>query len=197
MNHVDTHNEKILLQRVAEGDQESYRLLYKKYWDQMFANALHFTKSPELAKDLTQEIFLKIWMLRARLKEVENFESFLYRTAKNMIVDELRRLLRIKSHQEFLYAYFQENSQTSLNNTELKELAEKVEQAISQLPGQMQKAFRLSRFEGLTHEQIASQMGISKVTSQNYIARSLIVIRKFLSANQIETLPILLAALIF
>lgn len=163
----------------------------------MFANALHFTKSPELAKDLTQEIFLKIWILRGRLKEVENFEAFLYRTAKNMIVDELRRLLRLKSHQEFLYAYFQENSQTSLNNTEIKELAEKVEQAISQLPGQMQKAFRLSRFEGLTHEQIARRMGISKVTSQNYIARSLIVIRKFLSANQIETLPILLAALIF
>lgn len=177
-------NEKTILLRVANGDQSAFRLLFDKYWDGMYANALHFTKSPELAQDLAQEIFTKIWVLRDKLPEVDRFDAWLYRVAKNMILDELRRLQQNPDYGEFIDAYFLAGDHDALAHTTTKDLEKQLHTAISQLPGQMQTAFRLSRFEGLTHEQIAGRMNISKVTSQNYIARAIIAIKKYMAGRQ-------------
>jgi RNA polymerase sigma-70 factor (family 1) len=175
------HNERDLLLRVADGDQRAYRTLFDQYWELMYANALHFTKSPEWAKDLAQDIFLKIWMMRDKLPAVERFEGFLFTVAKNMILDELRKLQHSPEHDEFYTTYF---ADTAHDAVELKELEQHVHKAIDQLPLQMQTAFKLSRFEGMTHEQIARQMNISRVTSQNYIARAILNIRKYLKNRQ-------------
>lgn len=177
-------NEKSILLRVANGDQRAFRQLFDQYWDGMYANALHFTKSPELAQDLAQEIFTKIWVMRDKLPEVARFDAWLYRVAKNMILDELRRLQQNPDYGEFMDAYFMAADHDALEQTSTKDLEQQLHNAISQLPDQMQTAFRLSRFEGLTHEQIAGRMNISKVTSQNYIARAIIALKKYMAGRQ-------------
>jgi RNA polymerase sigma-70 factor (ECF subfamily) len=177
-------NEKELLLRVADGDQRAYRILFDRYWDLMYANALHFTKSPEWAKDLAQEIFMKIWIMRDKLPAVQRFEAFLFTVSKNMILDELRKLQLSNKHTEFFETYFTEAESDTAQKTELKDLEKELNKAIEQLPLQMQTAFKLSRFEGLTHEQIARQMNITRVTSQNYIARAILNIRKYLARRQ-------------
>ncbi len=185
MPPITNHNEKELLQKIAEGDQSSYKILFDNYWDRMYTNALHFTKSPETAQDLAQEIFIKIWLMRSRLKEVERFDAFLFTVAKNMIVDELRRLHASPKNDDFFNAYFQPAEDNIIKKAELKDLEKVLNEAIDQLPAQMQMAFKLSRFEGLTHEQIAQRMNISRVTSQNYIARAIVAIKKYLAGRDI------------
>lgn len=172
--------EKSILLRVANGDQQAFRQLFDQYWDGMYANALHFTKSPELAQDLTQEIFTKVWILRGKLPEIDRFDAWLYRVAKNMILDEMRRLQQNPDYAEFIDAYFLAGDQDAHQPATTKDIEKQLHAAIDQLPAQMQTAFKLSRFEGLTHEQIARKMNISKVTSQNYIARSLVAIKKYM-----------------
>lgn len=192
---IDIYNELELLQRTAAGDQSAYKILYDRYWDQIFANALHFTKQPELAKDLTQEIFLKLWLMRDKLAQVHRFDSFLFTVAKNLIVDELRRLHTSSQYDEFFDAYFEQGDNPASVTAELKELESTLLKAIDQLPRQMQTAFKLSRFEGLSHEQVARRMNISRITSQNYIARAIVSIKKHLHSQQIE-LGILLCMLL-
>lgn len=182
--HDNLHNEKELLLRVADGDQRAYRILFDRYWDLMYANALHFTKSPEWAKDLAQEIFMKIWMMRDKLPAVQRFEAFLFTVSKNMILDELRKLQQSPKHAAFFETYFTETEHDTAQKTELKDLEKDLYKAIELLPQQMQTAFKLSRFEGLTHEQIAQQMNITRITSQNYIARAILNIRKYLASRQ-------------
>jgi RNA polymerase sigma-70 factor (ECF subfamily) len=182
--HDKLLNERELLLRVADGDQRAYRILFDRYWDLMYANALHFTKSPEWAKDLAQEIFMKIWMMRDKLPAVERFEAYLFTVSKNMILDELRKLQHSPKHADFFETYFTATENEPAQLTELKDLEKDLHKAIDQLPLQMQTAFKLSRFEGLTHEQIARQMSISRVTSQNYIARAILNIRKYLASRQ-------------
>jgi RNA polymerase sigma-70 factor (ECF subfamily) len=188
-------NERSLLLRVANGDQKAFRVLFDQYWDGMYANALHFTKSPELAQDLSQEIFTRVWVVREKLREVQQFDAWLYRLAKNMILDEMRRLQQDPDYAEFMDAYFLAGDQDAHQPATTKDLEKQLYDAINQLPEQMQMAFKLSRFEGLTHEQIAKRMKISKVTSQNYIARSLVAIRKYLAGKQIELSLLLLLIL--
>jgi RNA polymerase sigma-70 factor (family 1) len=182
------NNEPTLLLSVASGDQQAFRVLFDRYWDRVYANALQFTKSPETARDLAQEIFLKIWLQREKLTEVKHFAAYLFTLSRNMILDELRRLHNTPATADFLDAFFAaaDPAPDGLEKTALKDLEQQLNAAIDQLPAQMQTAFRLSRFEGLTHEQIARQMQIGKVTSQNYIARALLSIRKYLANQQIE-----------
>lgn len=191
----ELYNESELLHRIANGDEQAYKVLFNKYWQQMYANALRFTKQPDLAQDLTQEIFLKIWLIRHKLRSVQRFDSFLYAVAKNMILDELRRLHTIPEYVEFFDAYFQVTDENAIRKTETKDLEQCLLQAIDHLPVQMQTAFKLSRFEGLSHEQVAERMNISRVTSQNYIARAIVAIRKYLAGQQID-LTILLFLLL-
>lgn len=191
----ELYTEQELLQRVANGDEQAYKVLFNKYWQQMYGNALRFTKQPDLAQDLTQEIFLKIWLIRHKLKNVQRFDSFLFAVAKNMILDELRRLHNKPEYVEFFDAYFQITDEHAASNTELKDLEKRLLEAIDELPVQMQTAFKLSRFEGLSHEQVAERMNISRVTSQNYVARAIVAIRKYLDGQQIE-LTILLFLLL-
>lgn len=174
-----TNNELLLLMQTAAGDERAFQQLFNTYWDKIYANALHLIKSPEAARDLTQEVFIKIWLKREKLSAVQHFESWLYRVAKNVFIDHLRQQLVMESLQDIVHIKDNEE-QTPQRKLELNELIAQVNGAIASLPAQMQTAFKLSRFHGLTHEQIAQHMNISKVTSQNYIARSLIVIRKYL-----------------
>lgn len=179
MPYNHTNNELLLLKQTAAGDEKAFQQLFNAYWDKLYANALHLIKSPEAARDLTQEVFIKIWLKREKLSDVILFEPWLYRVAKNVFIDHLRKQLVLDSLQE-IESIEESDEQTPQRKLELNELIMHVNGAIASLPAQMQAAFRLSRFDGLTHEQIAQRMNISKVTSQNYIARSLVVIRKYL-----------------
>jgi RNA polymerase sigma-70 factor (family 1) len=177
-DHIDT--ELLLLQQTAAGDEKAFQQLFNTYWHKIYANALHLIKSPEAARDLAQEVFIKIWLTREKLSDVHQFESWLYRVAKNVFIDHLRRQLVVDSMQDIIAIEEGSDEQNPQRRLELNELINQVNGAIASLPAQMQTAFRLSRFHGLTHEQIARHMNISKATSQNYIARSLVVIRRHL-----------------
>lgn len=173
-------NEKEFILKIARGDTNSYTQFFNAYWKRIFANAQHFTKDPELAQDLAQEVFLKIWVKREQLSEVNNLESYLFAIARNVFLDHLKKKTLDFSNSQYLKIWFAETSQTVQQKLELEELETAVQNAIDRLPPQMQTAFRLSRFEGLTHDQIAAKMNISKVTSQSYIVRALTIIRKLL-----------------
>lgn len=184
--------ERELLQRVADGDQEAYAVLFHGHLDKLYTNALHFTKSPSLAKDICQEVFIRVWNYRHKLREVERFEAWLATVAKNFIRNTLKKKVLDVSNEDYLLAYMQDKNPGSQELLEWKEMRSQLNDAIGQLPPQMQAAFRLSRIEGLSHEQIAQQMGISRVTSQNYIARAIVFLRKYLKErNQLPGLLLL------
>lgn len=179
----NSDNERELLRLVAAGDEYAYRVLFDRYSDRMYMNALHFTKSAELAQDLTQEIFIRIWMNRAKLPEVDRFDAWLFTVARNVIRNELKKKVLPVENAEFLQAYFRDNNLTPQERIEYKELETAVHQAIENLPPQMQTVFLLSRREGLTHEEIARRMNISVVSSKTYMVRCLLAIRRHLGKN--------------
>lgn len=190
------HNEKDLLLQVSQGNEDAYKVLYKKYWDQIYSTAFMFTKSPELSEDLTQDVFARIWVNRAKLAEVEKFEGFLFIMARNLVFDKLKKEVYVGKNDLFFEDYFNETVMSPVDNTELKELGEIVEAAIKELPAQQQKAFRLSRFAGLSHEEIAAEMGISKLSVKSYIVRAIQHLRETLGEKG-STIPVIIWILLF
>jgi RNA polymerase sigma-70 factor (family 1) len=180
-------NEKKWLQLIAEGDSEAFSHIFNQYWDQVYGTALRLTKSPEQSKDLAQDIFLKMWDQRERLADVNNFPAFLYTISKNLVHDYLRKQVFRSSNKEFLENYF------SLLQTAPDDRLEQLEaqhiflyQAISKLPPTLKKVIQLSRFDGLSHEEIASKMQITPLSSKTYMVRALVALRKQLAKQQIN-----------
>jgi RNA polymerase sigma-70 factor (family 1) len=170
-------NENELLRRTANGDQSAYAILFNHYWGQIYSTAMAFTKSPELSEDIAQDVFAKIWIKKETLREINKFEAFLYTIARNLILDRLRKHVFTKDHEDYLLLYFEESSPNPSRQLEFKEFEATIHAAIDKLPPQQRTAFRLSRFQGLNHEEIAGQMGVSKQSVKSYIVRSIVSLR--------------------
>lgn len=177
------HNEGELLKLVAAGDEHAYRELFHRHWNNVYSVALVLTKSVELAEDMVQDIFLKIWQKREHFTEVERFEDYLFIMARNHIYTELKKKARDDQFKQQVYQYFD----SGINNAEIqlltKETQVQINKAIAQLTPQQQLVYRMSREQGLSHEEIAEKLNISRNTVRNHIVQSLKQIREYLNDN--------------
>jgi len=171
-----------LLERLASGDASAFDMLFRKYWDHVFSAALLASKSVSFAEDVAQEVFLWVWKERLQMARVENLKAYLYRATRNFI---LRKLKRIKIEDTCGQSLLRQVFTTAPGNPETaatyKELHRFMEQGISKLPAQQQRAFRLSREKGMTHEAISREMGLSINSVKDYIVKSLAFLRKYLA----------------
>jgi RNA polymerase sigma-70 factor (ECF subfamily) len=194
---VQPYNEQELLLLIATGDHQAYREIFERYWNKVYAIGLRLSKSPELAKDLAQETFIKIWNNRDKLPAVNNFSAFLFTVARHLAIDHLRKKVFTTTNEDYLVAYFSDDAINPQEKAEYKELETLLNSAIEHLPAQLQQVFRLSRFEGLSHAEIALRMNITRITSKSYMVRALYAIRKYLSQHHDEQFIILLVSCIY
>ena len=75
MTDLSIHIDKALLLQIAEGDENAFAALFKAFWPQVYGTGLRITRSPEQAKDLAQDIFIRVWDNRAQLPEVKKIDA--------------------------------------------------------------------------------------------------------------------------
>ena len=178
MEKENLHNEQELLRLVAQGDMQAYQQLFDCYWDQVYGAGLRLTKTPEQAKDLAQDIFLKLWDNRTKLTEVKDFRSYLFVITRNLVHDQIRTRIFHESNKEFLTNYFAYNESSPEEILEQKELGEALNAAIRKLPSRLRQVFNLRRSEGLSHVEIAKRLNITTISSKTYMVRALMALRK-------------------
>ncbi|GAA3920521.1 sigma-70 family RNA polymerase sigma factor [Chitinophaga oryziterrae] len=176
-------NEKELLQRIAGSSQEAFKILHDHYARHVYGLALRLMKSPELAQDLTQEIFVRVWVKRELLSDIQQFRPWLNTISRNMALDYLRKKVAAPSNEEYMINFFSDLTPSAEENLALKQLEGAIRQAVDQLSPQLKTAFTLSRFQGLTHMEIAQRMNISPITSKSHLVRALAIIRKYLEEH--------------
>jgi len=174
------HNEGDLLQRVARGDEAAYKQLFQHYWPRVYSVALIFVKAPDLAEDAAQDVFAQLWVKRALLTEVKDFRPYLMTSAKNLILNKLRGRVLTAEFSEYLQEYFTDAFSDPAAELELKDANQLIEAGINQLTPQQQKVFRLSRFQGLSHAEIAKATGLSQRTVKNYMVSAILSLRNYL-----------------
>ncbi|HVV07534.1 MAG TPA: RNA polymerase sigma-70 factor [Puia sp.] len=188
MQQETPHTDLGLLRSIAAGDMQAYQQLFQRYWDLVYSIGLRLTKSPDQAKDLAQDIFLKIWDKKEKLPEVRDFRSYLYTIAKNRIHDQIRSRIFHESNREFLENYFDYTESSPQQLLEGKEMKQVLEVAISRLPEQLRQVINLRRWEKLSHQEIAIKLNISRQSSKTYMVRALIALRKEITRHKEELL---------
>ena len=180
------YDEKDLLQQVSEGSEAAFRELFYRYADRLGNYVLRLTQSKTHAEEIVQDVFLKIWISREALSDVDNFNVYLFVISRNQTLNAMRKVIRLKGYQKEWErnqaAAPVENSQKPVEEEGL--YAEGlINSAVDQLPSQQRKVWLLSRKDGLTHPQIATAMGISRETVKKYIMHANQSIARFIRSR--------------
>ena len=166
------------LVNLSKGDHRSYELLFLEYHPKIYHFLYGFIKNEEEAYDMAQEIFYIVWVNRKSIGEIKSFKAYLFTMARHMI-----------------YNYYEHNlvkekyTLSQLTRSEIyepeedlfaKDLSFLIDLVVSQMPEQRQRIFTMSRKEGLSGDEIASQLSIHKRTVENHISKALTDLRKAL-----------------
>lgn len=182
--HNDLHTEKELLTQIAGGNEKAFRTLFGDYYERLFNYIFSFIKSRQITEELVMDVFLKIWMGRDIIPQIEKFDAFLFRVAHNKSIDFLRSVARDPKFQDLLWDQIQLTNNLQADSSILTQEYEiKLREAISLLSPQRKKVYQLSREQDMTHDQIAAQLQLSKNTINNHIVEAQRFIRTYLSKN--------------
>ena len=177
------YNERELLLRVAAGDESAFTELFGQYWDHIYNVAFTLTKSRETARDIVQEIFIKVWLVREELPHKDNFPNFLFIVARNHILSELRKKITETPFTDQLQAYFRESPLQADQQLLYHESQALIHQAVSALPDQQRQVYLLTRENGWSQDEIAQYLQVSKNTVKTHMSRALAAIREYLASN--------------
>lgn len=187
MTLIAEYNESKLVSRLKMGDEKAFSLLFYRYKKKLFSFIFDLTQSELKAEDIVQDVFLKIWQNREHIAGADNFNAYVFRMAQNHAIDQLRKL----SREIAIVNEFQENGKHISGDPEVmllnKEIRQKIQEAVAQLPAQQKKVFVLHREQGLRHEEIAKEMNLSVSTVQNHLFRAVTNIRNYLATTYPET----------
>lgn len=172
-------NERSLLQQIAADDQKSFAIIFDHYSKVIYPFALKLTRSQDLAEEILQEVFLKIWVCRSTLPEVENLAAFLNRITRNHCYNAIRRL----AHQALVAAELANTTTEEVHNTEDdvigRDMQRSLNRAINQLTPQQKLVYTMCHQDGLKYEEVASRLNLSRSTVHTHMKLALKFIRTY------------------
>jgi len=152
-------DEVLLLQRLAAGDRDAYTALYKYYQPKLLRYLLPFTGDTAIiADEITQDIFVKIWLKKETFIGLQAFEYYLYRMARNRLIDIFRSEKKRKQLDAGLPDTQDYRLEEELKYREYQQIAQ---QAIALLPERRRRIFELSTQQDLSWAEIAAQLDLS------------------------------------
>ena len=191
MNSETIHTEKELLLLAAQGSEPAFTLLFNRYKHKLYSYLLPLTTSPQIAEDIIQDTFLKLWKDRASLKDIDYFNAYLFTMTRNLAINSFKRMARETAILAALQPQQNNPAATVADNLSLKEVEQLLHQTIQSLPPQQKLIYTLSREQGLKHEDIAHQLHLSSSTVRNHIVQALRTIRKKIELHSISVIGIM------
>lgn len=181
MSHSDYREEykeeELILIQLRRGDEDAFIVLYNKYRPQVYHIALQYLKSTDFAKEIVQDIFLKIWIERESLRHISSLKAWIYKVSKNHILNRLKRIAIEDQAKDYFVKNYIDEDLATIQQLEHREYHKILQEAIQSLPAQQRRVFELARYENLTYEAIAQEMEISPLTVKTHMARALANLR--------------------
>lgn len=168
MQPLNPNNDNELLISLKQGDVNAFDILYYRYAKKLMAFALTFFADKVIAEEAVQEIFLRIWEKRQTLDATKPFKSYLFQAVKFYMFNYIRNKKASCAYEEVAEGEFSCSSVVE-ENMHYDELEATANRVIEKLPLMQQQIFRLNKLEGLTPQQIANRLNLSKRTIEHHI----------------------------
>jgi len=173
-----------LLTSLATGDEQAFDTLFERHKDKLYNYLLKITKSPEISEEIVIDIFVKIWVGRELMSHIRDLERFLHKVAYHKAIDFLRVASRHARLQKVYIERIEMGTEKLADDLVIDDdFRQILHKAIQQLPPQRKLIYSLSKEEGLTYDQIAQALNLSRNTIKNSMMAATKSISEFLQGN--------------
>ena len=171
--------DEILLRLLKADDDKAFKEIYSRYWKPIFETAYRRLASQDIAKELVQTVFLRIWEKR-HIIQINHLQSYLQGAIRNRIINYIESTLVHKKYLQHVMDTSTRTCQGAESTIHFHELSKALEKAIGMLPEKTRHVFRLSRFDHLSIREIAISLNISEKAVEYHITQSLKTLRLYL-----------------
>ncbi|TDN97254.1 RNA polymerase sigma-70 factor [Sunxiuqinia elliptica] len=166
-----------LTRLLRTGSKDAFRVLFERYGGRLQHFALSYLKSEHDSEELVQDVFLKLWEKREILDCSGNLRSYIFKVAVNSIYDFIRR-----KNVEQAFVEFAAGNQAEVDSTwddvVYNDMVLQIGRLMDKMPEQRRRIFKMSREKGMSNEQIAAELSLSKRTVENQLYRATNFLKK-------------------
>ena len=166
-----------LISRIKEGDESAFRIVFDLYSSKLYAFSYRFLKEKEPCQEVVQEVFLNLWINRAKLDTQYPIAPYLYTITRRLTLNVLRNVATSQSAMNKMWLNVKKVSNETEQEVFLDDLSRFTEQVLSKMPKQQQLIFRMSRHQELSYDEIAEELNISRNTVKNHLVAALKTLR--------------------
>ncbi len=171
--------EKRLINGLREGDRKIFEEIFNEYYIPLLHQVQRFTGDSQVAEEIVQDMFCKIWVKHNELIITKSLKSYMYRAVKNHCLNYIKHeKIRLQYHQYIGFSV--RGEQPFIDGIENKEIKLKIGEALLKLPNRRREIFELSRYEGMKYADIAKKLNISVKTVEAQMSKALYELRKSL-----------------
>lgn len=177
-------SEQQWLAALREGDEGALQRIFDRHYPKLISDIYRILPDEDTCQDLAQEVFVDLWRKRFELDIHTSLRAYLHRAAVNRALNYLKTSRRfVFDEPEHLARTADSSARDISSKMEQETLEEALHAAIETLPEKCRVVFSLSRFEQLSHREIAEQLGISMKTIENQITKAMKILREALVRN--------------
>jgi RNA polymerase sigma-70 factor (ECF subfamily) len=177
MSYV-SYTDEVLFSLLKEEDHDAFTEIYNRYSGILYAHILKRLRDSEEAMDIVQELFTHLWQKKEEIVITSYFSGYLYTSARNRVINKIAH----KDISSKYYDFKKSSSHYSVTSStdhlvRERQLSEIIEKEISFLPERMREVFELSRFQHLSHREIADRLNITELTVKKQVNKALRILR--------------------
>jgi len=174
------NSERTVVDGVRNGSYKDFQSLYEKYAPILHPFVYGLTRSQSITNDIVQDTFIKIWVNRTQIEPTLSFKSYLFKIARNQVIDEFRRKMSNPLFEDYLlYCESPELSDSPTDKgIDYDEFILRLEIAKSKLQPRQREIFELSKEQGLPAKEIAQKINVTEQSIYNQLSLSLQILRE-------------------
>lgn len=168
---------------LKNGDEKAFVAVYRTFHTALYAYAMSFLKSKEMAEEIVQDVFLTIWLCREDIDLSKSFRSYLFTIARNRVFNALKKTASDQNLRQQLYSVqrpYVSDTDRLLLESEMTIIHQK---AMQKLPPKRRRIFIMSLMEGKSYHEISEELGISLQTVKNQMSHALKTITSYLKTE--------------
>ena len=176
----------ILYKRFREGDDESFEILFKRYYSQLCTYAIIFVREHDIAEDIVHDTFIRIWERRFSISVRYSFKAYIFKSVHNQCLNYLKKSKYQSVKDDSFRQEIVKQYEININNIDPGAIDELVSaeyikefnKALDALPAQCREIFTLCRDEQLSYEDVARRLDISVNTVKTQMKRAIAKLRE-------------------
>ncbi|RKU72448.1 RNA polymerase sigma-70 factor [Parabacteroides sp. AF17-3] len=178
-------NEPQLILSLKNGSYKAFERIYQMYAKRLFAYSLQFTKSQEESEEIVQDVFMRLWTNRAKIRQEDTLRSLLFIMTKHYLINAFRTKINQPEYEEYIQYVNEHSVDDASYQLEYQEFVTKFRAILKTLPETQQRVITLSKIEQFSNKEIADKLSLSEQTVKNQLSLGLKTLKEKLGSHGI------------